>query len=85
MAVTAQIVTIRPDGSDRRVVFGAPTCCVTDWGDVAWSPDGMKIATITRGSDGGKESLMVVDSHGTGVVELLRSLPPGPVAWRPLP
>ena len=85
MAVTMNVVTIRPDGSDRRLIFGAPTCCLTDWGDLAWSPDGTKIATITRGSLGGKESLLMMDRDGGEIVELLKSASPGPVAWRPIP
>jgi hypothetical protein len=81
----AQVVTIRPDGSGRTVIFTVASCCITNLGDVTWSPDGTRIATILGGSDRRGWSLYVMDASGAHAVELLRGVIPGFPAWRPLP
>jgi dipeptidyl aminopeptidase/acylaminoacyl peptidase len=84
VAGSAELVTVRPDGSERTVVFTVANCCINFiGGDAAWSPDGTRIATILPGLDG--YSLYVMDPRGTHVVQLVKGVDPEYPAWRPIP
>jgi hypothetical protein len=79
---TARLLTIRADGTDPRLVFDVPGCCVADLGDVRWSPDGTKIATILGPVT---YRLYVVDVEGGRSDQLIDGVRPGAIGWRPLP
>jgi hypothetical protein len=83
---TTRLITVRPDGSDQSVIFTVANCCVTDLGDVSWSPDGSRIATILIGSPPSRDwSLYVMETNGAHVVELAHHVMPGFPAWQPVP
>jgi len=79
-AFTANLWTVRPDGTDARVLFQVPGCCVSDWGDLSWSKDGTRIATILGPGFG---RLYVVSAAEGTPSEVADHVRPGAIAWRP--
>ena len=79
---TARLLTIQADGTDPRLVFEVPGCCVADLGDLAWSPDGTKIATILGPAI---YRLYLVDVPGGRSDQLIDGVKPGAIGWRPVP
>jgi dipeptidyl aminopeptidase/acylaminoacyl peptidase len=77
---SGDLVAIRPDGSNRRVIAPAPA-----QGEYAWSPDGSRIALTSSGSD---VRVDVVNRDGSGEREVFYAPnvvePPGEGArWSP--
>jgi Tol biopolymer transport system component len=61
------IYTIRPDGTDERLV-GGDVACVRDVHDASWSPDGTRI--VYRCSDAPDYIIKVIHADGTSPVQL---------------
>lgn len=59
------VYVMRPDGSDVRLLWRCGA------GDVAWSPDGSKLAVSTWGRSTGR-SIWVVDADGSDLVRVAR-------------
>ena len=77
-AFTAEIWTMKPDGSDARRLYASP-CCVGLWSPPIWSPDG-KWISFSADSAGG---IFVMAPEGKQRHRL--SEVPTEVAWQPLP
>ena len=74
-----QVWSMRPDGSDRRLLYDEG-CCVGDWNPPIWSPDGRWVAVSGATETDG---VVVMDARGEHRRRLLES--PSAVAWQPLP
>ena len=91
-----EIVTVAPDGSDRRVLAQIGSCfCLGFWPPgFTWSPDGKKIAFVTTGyiadhrvvspDDPGQSGLFVSDVDGSDSLEIGVGMAGSP-AWQPVP
>ena len=76
---TGGVWSMRPDGSDRRLLYNEG-CCVGLWSPPIWSPDGRWIAFAgATESDG----VVVMDADGRHRRHL-HDLLPSALAWQPL-
>ena len=84
--VPVRVVVVGLAHHDRQVLFQVAHCCMTAWGDLAWSPDGQRIAVILLGSTPAHDwSLYVTGADGSSPVELTQHVAVGAPAWRPVP
>jgi Tol biopolymer transport system component len=70
---------MRPDGSDRRLLYYAG-CCVGEWSPPIWSPDGRWIAFSGATENDGVVIMDAAGGHRRQLLDL-----PSEVAWQPLP
>ncbi|MFL5797447.1 MAG: hypothetical protein ACJ77A_05870 [Actinomycetota bacterium] len=73
--------TMRPDGTDRRLLRGSPT---PEW-DAAWSPDGSRIAFRGYWGDGceGCYDLYVMNGDGSDLERLTHGVNAANPSWSP--
>jgi hypothetical protein len=99
-AFPVQVIEVLVCCGESQVVYESPNCCVNDWGDLSWSPDGQQLATILLSPGSARWSLFLIPAvelsrlpNGPSptppvqgaAVELVRGVVPGPAAWRPVP
>lgn len=90
------LVTVRPDGTDERVIAQVGTCFCVGWGPpgFTWSPDGRQLAFVTlnfptNGSAKGSVNnvdgeLYVANADGSHMQLLTTGIPGGNPAWQPI-
>ena len=74
-----EIWVINRDGTDPRVVYSFKR--PLDWWDVAWSPDGRRIACLY--GEGGKTKGLLIKADGSGEPELIEREDRMPWSWLP--
>jgi Tol biopolymer transport system component len=81
-AASYGIYVVHGDGTGLTKLATNPEWWAGIWGDVAWSPDGSKIAYVTSGG-----GMQAVSADGTGSVTLATNAcgiwPPNPISWSP--
>ncbi len=73
---TAEVWTIKADGSDPKRLYGSD-CCVDSWAPPIWSPDGRVIAFAVDSAGG----TFVINADGTGL-RWLNPTTPTRLSWQ---
>lgn len=76
---TAEVWTMKADGSGRRRLYHS-ACCVQGWAAPIWSPDGTKIAFAATSAGG----TFVINADGNGL-RLLSTAYADALAWQRIP
>lgn len=79
----AAVWVIRPNGTDRTLLYRS-ACCIETWGRPSWSPDGRYVAFgVGLRSSPARSGIFVIRADGTGLRRVAAA--PTEAAWQPIP
>jgi Tol biopolymer transport system component len=79
----AAVRVVRPNGTDRRLLYRS-ACCIETWGRPIWSPDGKYVAFgVGLRSSAARSGIFVIRADGTGLRRVATA--PTEAAWQRIP